>query len=73
MCISYVSYLENSKGGYDNILVTTDNFTKYAQAFATRNQTAKITAQQFCLITLSAIIGFQSVFIQIKVQTLKVK
>ena len=37
--------LEASKGGFEHILVITDHFTKYAQAFATRNQTAETTAR----------------------------
>ena len=37
--------LETSKGGYDNILVITDHFTRYAQAIPTRNQTAHTTAK----------------------------
>ena len=32
-------------GGIENILVVTDHFTKYAQAFPARNQTAKTTAK----------------------------
>ena len=35
--------LERSKGGYENILVITDHYTRYAQAIPTRNQTAQIT------------------------------
>ena len=38
--------LENSKGGFGNILVITGHFTKYAVAIPTRNQTAR-TADTF--------------------------
>jgi transposase InsO family protein len=44
LCIDYLS-LETSKGGYSNILVMTDHFTRYAQAVPTRDQTAKTTAK----------------------------
>ncbi|PIK48693.1 hypothetical protein BSL78_14457 [Apostichopus japonicus] len=44
VCMDYLS-LEQSKGGYENILVVTDHFTKYAQAFPTRDQTARTTAR----------------------------
>ena len=37
--------LETSKGGFENILVVTDHFTKYSQAYPTSDQTAKMTAQ----------------------------
>jgi transposase InsO family protein len=47
ICIDFLS-LEQSKGGYDNILVITDHLTRYAQAIPTRNQKAQTTASR-CL------------------------
>ncbi len=44
VCIYYLT-LERDKGGYENILVITDYFSRYAQAFPTRNQTAQTTAR----------------------------
>ena len=44
VCMDYLT-LETSKGGFENILVVTDHFTKYSQAYPTRNQTVKMTAQ----------------------------
>ncbi|KAL5019205.1 hypothetical protein ScPMuIL_004927 [Solemya velum] len=46
VCLDFLT-LETSKGGYSNLLVITDHFTRYAQAFPTRNQTAKTTAEVF--------------------------
>lgn len=39
--------LEQSKGGRQHILVVTDHFTRYAQAYQTRTMTAKTTAAVF--------------------------
>ena len=46
VCIDYLT-IETSKGGYENILilVVTDHFMKYSQAYPTKNQTARTTAQ----------------------------
>ena len=47
VCIDFLS-LEKSKGGIENILVITDHYTRYAQAFPTSSQTAKSTAKVLC-------------------------
>ena len=44
VCIDFLK-LELSKGGIQNVLVVTDHFTKYAQAYPTQNQTATTTAK----------------------------
>ena len=44
VCIDYLS-LERTKGGYENILVITDYFIRYAQAISTHNQTAATIAR----------------------------
>lgn len=44
LCMDFLS-LEESKGGYTSVLVITDHFTRYAQAYPTRNQTAHTTAK----------------------------
>ena len=36
---------EHCKGGFENILIVTDHFTTYAQAFPAINQTANTTAK----------------------------
>ena len=37
--------LEPGKGLEENVLVITDHFTRYAQAYVTRTQTAQMTAK----------------------------
>ena len=59
--------LEIWKGGFGNILVIIDHFTKYAVALPTRNQTARTTADAFYN---NFFINFE--FTQIKEQILKV-
>ncbi len=44
LCVDFLS-LEEFKGGIGNILVVTDHYTRYAQAFPTKNQTARTTAK----------------------------
>ena len=44
ICVDFLS-MESSKGGYENVLVITDHFTRYAQAFPTTSQTARTTAK----------------------------
>ena len=44
VCMDFLS-LEASKGGYENVLVITDHFTKYAQAYPMKTQSAVATAK----------------------------
>ena len=44
LCVDFLK-LEPSKGGIENLLVVTDHFTKYSQAYPCRNQNATTTAK----------------------------
>lgn len=37
--------LEKAKGGYENVLMVTDSFTKFPWAFATHSQKAKVLGE----------------------------
>ncbi len=43
VCVDFLKS-EPSKGGIENLLVVTDHFSKYAQAYPCKNQTALTTA-----------------------------
>ena len=44
VCIDFLS-LEESKGGFEHVMVVTDHYTRYAQAYATRDETATTVAR----------------------------
>ena len=63
--------LEPGKGLEENVLVVTDHFTRYAQAYVTRTQTAQITAKTLWDKYISTM-GYLRRSCQIRAKPLKV-
>ena len=65
ICIDYLK-LDRSKGGYEDLLVITDHFSRYAKAIPTKNQTAYTTAKALYEKKKSSTMDFQLFCVLIK-------
>lgn len=47
VCVDFLT-LEKSKGGIENVLIVTDHFSRYVQAYPTKDQKANTVASECC-------------------------
>ena len=73
MELVYMDFLsiEPSKENVENVLVITDHFTRYAQAYPSKSQTAQATAKMLWENSLDTMASLRNFYL-IKVKTLKV-